>query len=145
MIRTEVVTVIDRPVDEVFAFVADFTTLPQYDRWVESVERVDDGPIGVGSAWTHRRTQGRRRIDAPIELVEYRSPRSFAMVSGSPGFEVRSSMTFEAIDPATTKVTELLEMRLSGLPRLFEPMIRRQVPGQGEEVHRQLKRVLEAG
>lgn len=137
------VTVINRPIEEVFDFVADFCTLPRYDRWVESARRTDDGPIGTGSKWTHRRIQGRRRFDAPIELVEFASPRRFVMASGSRGFDVRSTMTFEQVEPDETKVTEVLEMRLSGLPRLFERMIRRQVPGQAEEVHRRLKAILE--
>jgi hypothetical protein len=39
---------------------------------------------------------------------------------------------------------EVLEMRLSGFVRLFEPMIRRQLPKQSAEVHQRLKEVLEA-
>jgi uncharacterized membrane protein len=69
VIEAELATVIERPVHDVFAYVVDFTNLPAYDRWVESVSRTSDGPIGVGSTWTHRRVQGRRRFDAPIELV----------------------------------------------------------------------------
>jgi hypothetical protein len=43
-----------------------------------------------------------------------------------------------------TEVVEVLEMRLRGLVRLFEPIIRRQVPKQGVEVHRRFKQILEA-
>ena len=35
--------------------------------------------------------------------------------------------------------------RLSGLPRLFEPVIRRQVPRRGQQVHQRLKEILEQG
>jgi hypothetical protein len=35
-------------------------------------------------------------------------------------------------------------MRLTGIVRLFEPMIRRQVPKQAADVHGRLKRILEA-
>jgi hypothetical protein len=40
-------------------------------------------------------------------------------------------------------VTEDLEMRLSGSVRLFEPLIRRQVPKQTAEVHSRFKEILE--
>jgi hypothetical protein len=59
------------------------------------------------------------------------------------GFDVRSTMTFEPDGEAATRATEVLEMRLSGFVRLFEPMIRRQVPGQAEEIQARLKEVLE--
>ena len=143
MIRTEIVTVIDRPAEEVFAFAADFRNLPRYDRWVESCEQTSDGPIGAGSTWTHRRVQGRRHFDAPIRMTDYAPPKQFVMVSGTRGFDVRSTMTFQPLDDHRTQVTEVLEMRLSGLPRLVEPLIRRQVPGQGRQVHERLKEVLE--
>lgn len=145
MIRSEIVTVIDRPAGEVFAFVADFENLPHYDRWVESCQKTSGGPIGAGSTWTHRRIQGRRRFDAPIQLAEYAPPGHFVTVSGTRGFDVRSTMTFQPLDAQRTQITEVLEMRLSGLPRLLEPVIRRQLPGQGQQVHNRLKKVLEQG
>jgi uncharacterized membrane protein len=142
MIRAEVSTVVGRPLSETFAYVADFTNLPEYDDWVKSAERTSEGPIGVGSTWTHRRVQGRRAFDAPIELLEYEPDRRFVMKSGSRGFDVRSTMTFADHD-GSTEITEVFEMRLSGLVRLFEPVIRRQAPAQGREVHRKLKERLE--
>jgi hypothetical protein len=42
-----------------------------------------------------------------------------------------------------TEVIEDLKMRLSGIVRLFEPLIRRQVPKQTSEVHRRFKEILE--
>ena len=143
MIRAELATVVDRPVHEVFSYVVDFSNLPRYDRWVEAAEKTSAGPTGVGSTWKHRRVQGRRRFEAPIELVEYEPDRRFVMVTGSNGFDVRSTMTFEARGDTATTMVEVLEMRLSGFVRLFEPMIRRQVPKQGAEVHQRLKEALE--
>jgi uncharacterized membrane protein len=143
VIRAELETVVNRSVRDVFAYTADFSHLPEYDRWVETVERTSEGPIGVGSTWKHRRVQGRRRFEAPIELVAYEPDRRLVMVSGSRGFDVRSTITFEAQGDEATKMAELLEMRLSGFVRLFEPMIRRQVPKQGAEVHQRLRQTLE--
>jgi uncharacterized membrane protein len=144
MIHMEMTTIIERPLTDVFAFVADFATLPRYDRWVESVEKTSSGPIGVDTTWTHQRVQGRRRITAPIRLVEYQPSERLAMVSGSAGFDVRSMMVFRSLGDARTEFTETLEMRLSGFPRLLEPFIRRQVGPQSQEVHVRLKQILEA-
>jgi hypothetical protein len=127
----------------VFNFVVDFETLPKYDRYVLTAEKTSTGPIAVGSTWTHTRKQGPQKIVAPIKLTEFDPPRRFVMESGSGGFEVRSTMTFEPTGNGTTKVTEVLEMRTKGLTRLLEPMIARQVPKQGVEVHERLREIAE--
>jgi uncharacterized protein YndB with AHSA1/START domain len=143
MIRTELTTLVNRPPQAVFDYLADFANLPAYDRWVLEVTRTSDGPVGLGTTWTHVRRQGPQRIVAPIRMVEFESPRRFVMESGSGGFEVRSTMTFDASGDGATTVRELLEMRTRGLTRLFEPMIARQVPKQGAEVHERMKQVIE--
>ncbi|MBU8865537.1 SRPBCC family protein [Paenarthrobacter aromaticivorans] len=144
MIRFENSVTVDRDPTIVFNFVVNFETLPKYDRYVISAQKTSTGPIGVGSTWTHIRTQGPQKIVAPITLTEFDPPRRFVMESGSGGFEVRSTMTFEPSGDGVTKVTEVLEMKTKGLTRLFEPMIKRQVPKQGSEVHDRLKEVIEA-
>jgi hypothetical protein len=74
--------------------------------------------LGRGSTWTHESTQGPQKIVAPIELVEFDAPKRFVMASGAGGFEVRSTMTFEAVGDGATSVTEVLEMKTKGLSRL---------------------------
>lgn len=133
----------DRDRSTVFICVVNFETLPKYDPYVISAQRTPTGPIGVGSTWTHTRTQGPQKIVAPIKLTEFDPPRRFVLESGSGGFEVRSTMTFGPSGDGVTKVTEVLEMKTKGLTRLFEPMIKRQVPKRAE-VHDCLKEVIEA-
>ena len=143
MIHSELTTLISRPAAEVFAYVSDFTTLPEYDAYVETARQTSEGPVGLGTTWTHTRTQGRRHIEAPIEMIEFEPNRRFKMKSGSGPFDVRSTMTFEAQGANETRVVEVLEMRLSGPLRLLEPIIRRQVGKQGAAVHARLKEVIE--
>jgi len=49
MIDIETAVEIDRPVEEVFAFVADQTNAPQWQADLHGVRRLTDGPIGVGT------------------------------------------------------------------------------------------------
>jgi uncharacterized membrane protein len=142
MIKAEHAVEIEKPLHDVFLFVGDFATLPRYDPYVVSVERTSDGPITEGSTWVHTRVQGKRRIVAPITMTEYVPDRKIAIASGSKGFDVRSTMIF-ARHGVGTKVSEVLEMRLSGMMRLLEPLVRRQVQPQLLEVHGRLKKLLE--
>jgi uncharacterized membrane protein len=144
VIRAEFTTTIDKPVGHVFEYMSDFATLPEYDEWVLTVKQLTPGPVGVGTKWTHTRRQGRRTIEAPIEIIAFEPNSMFAMRSGSGPFDVRSTCTFRSSGSTATTVTEVLEMRIGGLLRVMEPLIRRQVEPQGKKVHAALKRVLES-
>ena len=41
--------VIDRPIDEVFAFLADGTNDPKFSPRVQEIRKTTDGPVGVGT------------------------------------------------------------------------------------------------
>lgn len=43
--------VIDRPIDDVFAFLADGTNDPKFSPRVQEIRKTTDGPIGVGSVF----------------------------------------------------------------------------------------------
>ncbi len=142
MIRSELVTTVNRPIEVVFDYLADFSTLPAYEPAVESVQRTSDGPIAVGSTWTHTRRMGRRRVVAPIVLVEYERPSVLAIASDSGPIKVRARQVFETVGDGTV-VTETLEMKVSGPARLFEPLIRRQAEQSGQDAHAGFKTILE--
>jgi uncharacterized membrane protein len=143
VIRAQVKTVVARPIDVVFSYLADFSHLPEHDPWVKRVELISPSSSGVGATWLHERVQGRRTIEAPIEVVEYEPNSLLTIKSGSKGFDVRAAQTFRAVGDDATEVTEDLEMRLSGVVRLIEPLIRRHAPKQASEVHRRFKEILE--
>ena len=49
MIKVEKSTIVHRPSDEVFAFVADQTNAARWQSGIVEVRRITDGPPGVGS------------------------------------------------------------------------------------------------
>jgi uncharacterized membrane protein len=142
VIKLRLTTVVNQPLEVVFAYLSDFMNLPEYEPWVEKVEATSAGPVGVGSTWHHVRRQGRRRLEAPIEIVEWEPNRKLAIRSGAGAFNVFTTQDFEQNGDAT-RVTETLEMRVSGLLRLMEPLMWRQAWRQGEEIHQRFKEILE--
>ena len=52
----EVVTVISRPVEEVFAVIADVAKTPIWTPGLSQVRRTSDGPIGVGASMVYTGT-----------------------------------------------------------------------------------------
>ena len=144
MIRVRIQTPVARPVEEVFAYLADLSHIPEFDPAVVSIHRTSDGPVRVGSTWTHVRMMGRRRSEAPIELTQLEPNHRLAIESAAGSIVVTAVQTFEPAD-AGTMVTEDLEMRISGPMRLAEPFIKRSVDEQGRESHRRFKEILERG
>ncbi|MGH2674491.1 MAG: SRPBCC family protein [Actinomycetota bacterium] len=142
MIRREVETFVNRPVQDVFAYLSDFDNIPRHDPWVEEVERTSSGPIQVGATWRHVRRMGRRRIEAPIELVEYEPNRRLTIVSVSGPISVKAAQTFESSGTGT-QVREVVEMSITGALKIMQPLIGRSVRKQAEETHRRFKENLE--
>jgi uncharacterized protein YndB with AHSA1/START domain len=51
LIKVEVSTTIDRPVEEVFRFVEDETNIPKWDNDLLKATKTSDGPIGPGTTF----------------------------------------------------------------------------------------------
>ncbi len=138
---------IDRPPEEVFAYVTDPS---RFGEWQESVVRsgVEGGePTLVGAKCVTTRRLGGRERDATQEIVRCDPPRSWA-VRGLDG-PVRGNVdvTVEPLDGGTrSHVTIELEFIGHGIGRVIVPLL--VAPQGAKESSRsceKLKRNLEAG
>jgi len=80
----EMTVEIDRPLEEVFAFLCDLENDPRWRReWVDA-KRTSKGPIGVGTTTSLFAKVLGRRIEAVYEVTEYDPSRavSWKTVSG---------------------------------------------------------------
>ena len=73
MIKVEDSVVIERPVEDVFAYVADQTNAPHWQAGLVEVRRTTDGPVGVGARHTAVRTFMGRRMEVSNEYVHVRT------------------------------------------------------------------------
>ena len=115
---------IARPVNEVFAFVADARNLPEWDESVDSEELTSPEPIGVGSrVRTTMRSMG-RTCGHTWEVVRHDPPVAQTLESTSGPFP--TTLEYELEDrKGETPVGFSVTGRPAGLLRLFEPMIAR--------------------
>lgn len=122
MIRVEESIVIRRPIEEVFAFVADQTKAPQWQSGLLEVLRTTNGPLGTGTKHTAVRRFMGRRVEATNEYVVYEPYReiTFKGTAGPSDFQ-HSYLTESA--PEGTKLTSRMEMQSKGLFGLAEPLI----------------------
>ena len=104
MIRSAVVVAIDRPIEQVFAFVANAETAPQWRQEIVDVRRTTAGPIGVGTTYQARHTHLGERAASTLEITEYEPNRkvSFEGITGPSRFQ--HSYAFQSVG-ASTRVT----------------------------------------
>src|SRR5207248_3443884 len=113
MVRSAVVVAIDRPIEQVFAFVANAETAPQWREEIMDVRRTTAGPIGVGTTYEALHTHLGERAASTLEITEYEphSKVSFEGITGPGRF--RDSYAFQSVG-AGTRVTYGFELATSG-------------------------------
>ncbi len=135
MITAERTVVIDRPIEEVFAYVTDQTNTPDWQPGLVEVQRTTAGPIGVGTKHRFVRNFMGRRMEADNEYVAYEPGRlvTFRTTSGPP---LVASYLFD-VEPSGTRLTSRVELDGGGLFGLLEPVI-------GAGLRREMKAALPA-
>ena len=99
--------VIERPIDEVFAFLADGTNDPKFSPRVQEIRKVTDGPIGVGTVFESKVKDAGMTTSRKFELTTFEAPtkirwaeRSKNMVTVPDG-----GYDLEKVTDTQTKVT----------------------------------------
>jgi uncharacterized protein YndB with AHSA1/START domain len=117
---------VDRPIAEVFAFLADGTNDPSWRPEVISIRHVE----GTGEGATFAQTMkgpGGRKIKGDFKYTRYEEPSrlDFQVIAGPArplgSFELRE------VSPTTTEVTFTMDLKPRGLMVLLTPMINKQV------------------
>jgi len=141
--RIEHEVTIERPVSEVFAFVAQPDNLPTWQESCLEVKRDDEGPVAVGTTWTERRSVMNREMEQPMEAAEYETDRRFTVRSVAGPTTMRIEHTFEPVG-AGTRVAVKLDAEFGGFAKLAGPMVRRQLRQMFQSDLARLKEQLES-
>ncbi|MEU2285713.1 SRPBCC family protein [Streptomyces sp. NPDC013178] len=115
---------VDCTPDEVWTYVIDPSHLPEWQASAVSAERLDEGPIEVGSRVRVTRYVGNREIPMTMEITECDPPHAWGM-QGIDG-PVRGHVHGE-IDPLDdgrrSRVTMDLDFEGRGLGRVLVPLV----------------------
>jgi ribosome-associated toxin RatA of RatAB toxin-antitoxin module len=74
----EVVTVIGRPAEEVFAVVQDVAKSPLWTPGLLEVRRTSEGPLGVGATMVYVGTFLGRRFESPVACTAFAENKQLA-------------------------------------------------------------------
>jgi uncharacterized protein YndB with AHSA1/START domain len=99
--------VIDRPINEVFAFLADGTNDPRFSPRVQQIEKTTDGPVGVGTVFESKVRDAGMTTSRKFELTAFEAPTKIRWAERSKNVVTvpEGGYDLEAVGDAQTKVT----------------------------------------
>jgi uncharacterized membrane protein len=141
MIQHEVSIHLNRPVDQVFAFLIDASNVPRWQSNLIESEQLTDGPMRVGTRVREVRRLGRRPTAYVAEVTDIEPNHRFAVrvISGS-----QATLSYAlAAEDGGTRLRYQLAIRTSGMMHLLEPLIARSLRKQSALDFERLKGILE--
>lgn len=122
MARIEINLVINRPVEEVFAFVSNSENLPRWRSTSLEVKKTSEGPFGVGSTFRGRFTFLGRQFEGNIVVTGYEPNRVYVSKIAEGPFPLETAYTLEPVENGTN-VTFVVEGEPGGFFKLAEPLV----------------------
>jgi hypothetical protein len=133
-----------RSPDETFEYLADFANAREWDPGVVKGERVDDGPLGVGSRFQLVARFLGRSVPLEYRIVAFARPRRVVFEADQRAVHSIDEIRFAANDGGTV-VTYEADLRLKGpLGRALDPVLARVFSRIGDRATAGLGKVLGA-
>jgi uncharacterized protein YndB with AHSA1/START domain len=138
--KIEANVVIDRPIEDVWKFISDWSNAPKWLPGALEVKQTSAGPLGVGttiqSKWSTRPSQTASRV------TEYEPGRKITLEATSPPVirGTRWSLGLENIE-GKTKLNSVWEMKINGFYRLVGPSLVGRIRKSNEVMVSNVKRI----
>jgi hypothetical protein len=99
--------VIDRPISEVFGFLADGTNDPKFSPRVQEIQQTTDGPVGVGTVFESKVKDAGMTTSRKFELTAFEAPTKIRWTERSKNTVTvpDGGYDLEAVSDSQTKVT----------------------------------------
>jgi carbon monoxide dehydrogenase subunit G len=144
MINLDLSTLIDRPVKEVFVFVADPNNMSKWNSTVVSLEQITPGAVGVGTKFKSVGEMMGRRIEGEMQVTAYEPDAKCGYQVNAGPMQVNLAITFKTVGTGT-KINLNAQGNPGGIFKLAEGVLAGRVKSMMEENLARLKSVLEKG
>ena len=113
MIRIETSVLIDRPTEEVFAFISNFENNPLWQAGMVSAEFTSEPPLGIGSTYDQVAKFLGREILSSFEVIEYEPGHLLKATSTTGTFPITFTPGFDTSVPLVATGTGSFTVRAS--------------------------------
>ena len=142
-IRASANVLVNRPIGEVWEFVANVETMDQWVKGISETKR-PAGDLEVGSTFPSKFIHGAHTFDVSHRVTELDSPSRFGTESTEGPFQYSSVLQLEDSDGAT-RVTNTLRAGSGSAAGLLAPVLRWGMRRQLSKELKALKRAIERG
>ena len=143
MARIEIHLVINRPVEEVFAFVSNSENLPRWRSTSLEVKKTSEGPLNVGSTFKGRFTFLGRQFDGNVVVTAHEPNRVFVSKMAEGPFPLETGYTLESVENGT-HITFVVNGEPGGFFKFAEPLVVSMAKRAYETDLQNLKEMMEA-
>src|SRR5918992_445526 len=121
--RFEVTTVVERPIEEVFAFLADGENDPKFSPRVLEIAKTTDGPTGVGTVYASTVKDAGVKTKREFKLTEFEPPTRIRWAEVSKNLVTATEGGYDlARENSGTKVTIHNVLEGHGFGKLIAPL-----------------------
>jgi carbon monoxide dehydrogenase subunit G len=144
MINLDLGTLVDKPINDVFTFVANPNNMSKWNSAVVSLQQITPGEVGVGTKFKSVGELMGRRIDGEMQVTAYEPDTKCGYQVNAGPMQVNLNISFKTVGTGT-KVSLNAQGNPAGFFKLAEPMMAGRVKSLMEENLARLKSVLEKG
>ena len=135
--------VIDRPIEDVFAFFSNFENSPLWGRTIKTVKD-SDGPISVGTRFREEAKIMGRTMKHESEVTEFDPPKRFFYSNRfENGISEQARFTFESVEGGT-RMNPAADVEMKGVPQMLAPLFSLVMKTFVRSLLNNLKEVLES-
>ncbi len=142
MFTVERTVEVDRPVADVFAYLADFTHTEQWDPGTVRTTRTDQGPLGVGARFHNVSEFRGRRTELDYRLMRFDQDEHLTFTGTNRTVTATDDLALRATATGT-RITYRAHFTFKRWARLAEPLLRRGLDKIADETIAQLGATLE--
>ena len=143
MIQFDVSIKINRPPEQVFAYVADEKNMARWNSAVQSVQQTSPGPISVGATYHMVRQLPQGWAYNSYKITAYQPNQALTIETTSGPTPFCYQYHFEPIANGT-ELSLVAKVKTSGLASLAAPLLSRGIKRGVEDNFMTLKQILEA-
>ncbi len=137
--------IIDRPIETVFAFLADGENDPKFSARVLEIRKTTDGPPGVGTVFASVVKDAGMKSNREFELTEFEPPTRIRWCERSKNLVVVPEGGYDLAPAAGgTELSFFNELEGHGIGALIAPLALRSARGGADAFARSIKAGIEA-
>lgn len=130
------------PIEETFAFVADFANAAAWDPGVASSRRLDEGPVAVGARYQLGIRMRGKVVPMVYEVTAWEPQRRVVLAGEGSGVKAVDEIRFTPTATGT-RIDYTADIRLQGWMRLVQPFAGGALARIADDAVRGMRRALE--